>query len=725
MPGICALSWAPVDGLRRLVVLEFFGIGIVVGMAMREYIFTLLLMALASLIVAYYITLRVPFEFQLISSVVLLSAMWGLARYRPDLRLFLALISATVSLRYIVWRATHTLDFYNIGDTILGLILFAAECYGIIILLLGYFQTVQELRRVPIPLPSDPDALPWVDVFIPTYNEPPSLVGRTAMGAMLMDYPRKRVYILDDNRRAEMRALADKLGCGYLTRADNKHAKAGNINEALKRTSGEFVAIFDADHVPVRSFLQMTVGFFLKDPRVALVQTPHHFFNPDPFQRNLLTDGKVPAEQELFYHVILVGNDFWNSAFFCGSCALLRRSALLGVGGIAQETVTEDAHTALKLHARGWHSAYLPIPQAAGLATERYAFHVKQRMRWAQGMVQILRLDNPLFKKGLTLPQRLNYLNAMIHFLFGIPRLVYVLAPLTYLLFGARPLRGDPWEILAYALPHVAMAIIATSLINRGFRHAFWAEVYEMSISWQSAVVTTMTLFSPKNASFNVTTKGDEFLERAEFDWRNARPNLVLLGLSISGLLVAPMRYWYAPMEGGTILLNSLWTLLNLVILSAAVLVALEQKQTRRSYRIARGLKGLAVLEDGSEVALETDDISELGCRARLPGQTTPVALRGLVLFGSHGLRVETNAEVVYQRVREDGVVLGIRFEDLVEAQRMGLIQLIYTAADSWIGFETPGEGGLGGFWEVVKAPFRVLSNLLRGRQDEQNQVAS
>ncbi|RMD57976.1 glycosyltransferase, partial [Candidatus Parcubacteria bacterium] len=346
--------------------------------------------ALASLAIVYYVFLRVPLEYQFFSATVILVVSIGLARYRPDLKLYLVLISSTVSLRYIVWRATHTLTFYSVTDTILGLTLFAAECYGILILLLGYFQTVQEYRRVPVPLPSDPDKLPWVDVFIPTYNEPVSVLQRTAIGAMAMDYPKKRVYILDDGRRENVRALAEELGCGYLTRKDNKHAKAGNINEALKRTSGEYVAIFDADHVPVRSFLQMTVGFLLQDPKIALVQTPHHFFNPDPFQRNLLVQGIVPAEQELFYHIILVGNDFWNSAFFCGSCALLRRSALMEVGGVAHETITEDAHTALKLHAKGWHSAYLAIPQAAGLATERYAFHVRQRMRWAQGMVQIL-----------------------------------------------------------------------------------------------------------------------------------------------------------------------------------------------------------------------------------------------------------------------------------------------------------------------------------------------
>lgn len=167
-------------------------------------------------------------------------------------------------------------------------------------------------------------------------------------------------------------------------RPDNKHAKAGNLNHALGVTDSELIAIFDCDHVPVRSFLQMTVGWFLKDPKLALVQTPHHFFSPDPFERNLGSFRRRPNEGELFYGLIQDGNDMWNAAFFCGSCAVLRRTALESIGGFAVETVTEDAHTALRMHRQGWSSAYLSIPQAAGLATESLSAHIGQRIRWAR-----------------------------------------------------------------------------------------------------------------------------------------------------------------------------------------------------------------------------------------------------------------------------------------------------------------------------------------------------
>ncbi|MFD2017482.1 glycosyltransferase family 2 protein [Vibrio olivae] len=197
------------------------------------------------------------------------------------------------------------------------------------------------------------------------------------------------------------------------------------MNHALKQTKGDLICIFDCDHVATRVFLQSTVGAFLKDPNLALLQTPHHFYSPDPFERNLYGKNDIPNEGELFYGPIQQGNDMWNATFFCGSCAVLRRSALEQIGGVAVETVTEDAHTALKMQRLGWNTAYLPIPLAGGLATERLALHVIQRNRWARGMVQIFRLDNPLLGKGLKFQQRLCYLSAMLYFLFPLPRIVF------------------------------------------------------------------------------------------------------------------------------------------------------------------------------------------------------------------------------------------------------------------------------------------------------------
>jgi len=274
--------------------------------------------------------------------------------------------------------------------------------------------------------------------------------------------------------------MCAEIGCIHLTRDNNNHAKAGNINHAFHITQGDLVLILDCDHIPSRQFLLHTVGFFY-DPKLSFVQTPHWFYNPDPFERNLVTSGRIPVNNELFYKVIQKGNDFWNAAFFCGSAAVIRKSHALEVGGIAVETVTEDCHTALRLHSLGYKSIYYDKIMIAGLAPETYPAYLGQQMRWARGMAQILRLENPIInpRLKLTLAQRLCYLSATSHFLYGYPRLIYAIIPTLFLLFGVNPVRGLGLETLAYALPHIIVSLSANYIIYKHVRFTFWNEVYE------------------------------------------------------------------------------------------------------------------------------------------------------------------------------------------------------------------------------------------------------
>ena len=255
--------------------------------------------------------------------------------------LTLMLLSCFSTFRYGFWRISTVIKFFfhpgtnwTALDAFFIWLLVLAEFYAFTILFLGYPQTMWPLRRTPVPLPEDTELWPEVDLLIPTYNEPLSVVKYTALAAMNIDWPADKlnVYILDDGKREEFRAFAEDAGIGYMTRDDNAHAKAGNINRALKRLDAPFVAIFDSDHVPTRSFLQLTMGWFGRDAKLGLLQTPHHFYSPDPFERNLNQFRVIPNEGELFYGVVQDGNDFWNATFFCGSCAVLRRTALDEVG---------------------------------------------------------------------------------------------------------------------------------------------------------------------------------------------------------------------------------------------------------------------------------------------------------------------------------------------------------------------------------------------------------
>ena len=634
-----------------------------------------------------------------------------LASLSRPLRPLIVFLSGFASLRYFYWRVTSSLNLDGPLDGSVSILLLGAEVYGVLVLFLGYFQTIALERRAPAPLRS----LPSVDVFIPTYNESPAIVRRTLIGALAVDYPRKQVFLLDDGRREAFEAMARELGCFYLTRSDNAHAKAGNLNHALTRTHGELIAIFDADHVPVRGFLRKTVGFF-EDASVAFVQSAQHFFNPDPYERNLNLQGRIAPEQTFFYHVIQPGNDFWNSAFFCGSCAVLRRSAIESIGGFKVQTVTEDAHTALELHARGWRSVYLALPLAAGLATESFAAHVTQRTRWARGMAQILRLDCPLFKKGLSLPQRLNYTNAMLHFFFGIPCLVMIAAPLFFLLFGIHSFRADVMAVLAYILPHIVLSTVGNSLISERFRHSFWGGVYEVSIAPFTAWVTLLALVNPKLGKFNVTEKGTS-LDAARFDFANSRGTLLLVGLSIIALTLAfPLRLAsydaasVAPAELHAILINALWALANLTTLAAAACVAYERPQQRAAPRVPRDFACELVLATQTRRA-RCLDISESGARLELE---TPAALPDTCevrIAGERGA-VALQARRIWSELANAGrVQAGLAFEAYGADRHRELVELVFSDDRSWLSSSYPRDDPFRSFVYLLTTVWRVTAS--------------
>jgi len=607
--------------------------------------------------------------------------------------LTLMMMSMFCTFRYGYWRVMQVVQFFRDPSTHWGaldvffiLCLLGAEAYAFMILFLGYFQTIWPLRRAPVSLPENTEEWPHIDVLIPTYNEPLDVVRYTALGALNMDWPADKihVYILDDGRRKEFERFAFEAGIGYKTRADNAHAKAGNINTALKTLTSPLVAIFDCDHVPTRSFLQMTVGWFVRDPKLAMLQTPHHFYSPDPFERNLEQFRVIPNEGELFYGVVQDGNDFWNASFFCGSCAVLRRAALDDIGGIAVETVTEDAHTSLRMQMNGWGTAYINIPQAAGLATERLSAHVGQRIRWARGMIQILRTDNPLFAPGLTFAQRLCYFNAMCHFLYAVPRLIFLTAPLIYLLLNHTNIPGYWAAILAYALPHLTLSNVTNSRIQGEHRHSFWNEIYETVLSPYILLPTMMALINPRFGKFNVTSKGG-IVKRTFFDTRIAQPFLIMLMFNIAGLLVAIPRFLIWDRERpGTVLMNVIWCIFNIIILGVCTAVARELRQVRTTVRINVVSPVVARLADGASFAGETINLSPGGSSIRFkqPLQLSPQS-RVRLAFPAPAAATELPASVV----ASEGDILRVHFEGLSIAEEEVLTMVLYSRADSWLGW--------------------------------------
>jgi cellulose synthase (UDP-forming) len=611
-------------------------------------------------------------------------------RTSEHIHLVLVWLSIVVTLRYLYYRTFNTLNLDGWVNSIFSLMLYAAELYAIGTLILAYFQTLKIKHRTSVSMASVPlDQWPHVDVYIPTYNEDIEIVRKTAMAALVIDYPagKKGVYVLDDGRkyperRVKLGQMCEEIGCELVTRDNNDHAKAGNINSALNRTPGDFVLILDCDHIPTRNILKETIGFFL-NPKVSLVQTPHWFYNPDPFERNLLTQGKVPVGNELFYKVLQKGNDFWNASFFCGSAAIVRKKHLLEVGGIAVETVTEDCHTSLRLHSKGYETVYYDKIMVAGLAPEKFSSYVGQQVRWARGMAQILRLEFPLFNRKLTIPQRICYTSATTHFFFGFPRLMYAIAPIAFLIFGINLVRGLGLETLTYALPSIFLALNANYIIQKGVRFSFWNEIFEYSMAFQDGIVTFMALVNPKMGSFNVTDKGLQVTKR-DFDWASVRLLVIIGLLCILSLFLVP--YWLITelQDADAVWINAVWCVVNLVLLSAAILVALEQPQLRQSHRLNRNLR-VTMFSGNSTFKGTTIDISETGAQILLNDWPNLPDTVDVEIHGDTTSRVFLQGRVLRVTPRNDQeVAITVNFEDMTQSQKDDLVLVMFSDVNQW-----------------------------------------
>lgn len=643
---------------------------------------------------------------------------------RRSISVVMVVMSLLMSTRYMYFRLTQTLHFNSEIETILGMGLFLAEVYFWVLLLLNYLQTIWPLKREIVPLPDDISLWPTVDVYIPTYNESLEVVRDTVLAAQCIDYPRDKmkIYLLDDGKRREFAVFAADVGVGYITRDDNSHAKAGNLNHAMKLTQGELITVFDCDHVATRVFLQATVGGFLKDPKLALVQTPHYFYSPDPFERNLSVGRNIPNEGTLFYGPIQQGNDNWNATFFCGSCAVIRRNALEEIGGFAVETVTEDAHTALKMQRLGWKSAFLDIPLAAGLATERLVLHVIQRTRWARGMTQIFRLDNPLLGRGLTIQQRLCYLSAMLYYQFALPRIAFLTAPLAYLLFNLNIIHSSASLIFAYALPHLFLAIYLNSRMNGRYRYSFWGEIYDLVLAFHLVLPTVVTMFFPKRGKFNVTDKG-ALLDVGYFDFRVVRPHLViaiLLGIGVIAGIVRSVAHDYYGVDPQVIALNVGWGLYSLIFLLAAIAVARETRQTRKTIRIDVSVPVLIHYASGISSRSKTADLSMGGCRIEQPDarHLTDEIEEVELLLQSGAISIPVKV------ITSDERYIRLMFEDIPLARRRELVRVVLARADAWLQPPKPQDNPFRSLATIVRCVFDLFWMTWKSRRENRHAQA-
>ncbi|WP_211293204.1 glycosyltransferase family 2 protein, partial [Brunnivagina elsteri] len=475
-------------------------------------------------------------KYLLAPTIFLLLFVLGIMRISPQPRIWSRRIVVSILIiltsRYVIWRSLSTLNLINPLNGVFSIGLFLLEMIMLIgsIIQLFLMLNVKERKRE-----ADINSLavlenkfnPIVDIFIPTYDEPAFILRRTIIGCQALDYSNKQIYLLDDTNRSEMAKLALELGCKYISREENIHAKAGNLNHALTKTNGELIVVFDADFIPTTNFLTRTVGFF-QDTNVALVQTPQTFYNTDPIARNLGLENILIPEEEVFYRQVQPLRDGVDSVVCAGTSFVIRRSALQESGGFVTESLSEDYFTGIKLSANGYRLIYLDEKLSAGLAAENISAHATQRLRWARGTLQGFFIkSNPLTIPGLNLIQRLAHLEGLLHWFTSISRVYFLIMPLAYSFLGVIPIRSTPAELIFYFLPYYLVNLTVFSWLNNQSRSAILSDIYSLILCFPLAFTVIQVMLNPFSKGFQVTPKG-MVSNRYTFNWNLALPLIIL-----------------------------------------------------------------------------------------------------------------------------------------------------------------------------------------------------
>lgn len=615
-------------------------------------------------------------------------------------------ILATVSsIIYLLWRAFFTLPLHNGAvSLVFGILLLGSE----IAAALGTYELYwrkSHLNRMDIKRPKIPlDWYPDVDVLIATHNESVELLYKTVNAITFLDYPDKRkvhVYLSDDGNRPEVAELAARLKVGYIGLANNKQAKSGNYNNALKHTSSPLVATFDADMIVRRNFLMETVPYFylprvkrLEDgtwaPReeseidphykIGFIQTPQSFYNPDLFQFNLYAEHNIPNEQDFFSREINVMRNSSNAVAYTGSNTVLSRAALEEIGGFPTDTITEDFETGIRIQSKGYTAYSTTEPLASGLAPTSIKSMVTQRVRWARGVIQSIRNTKLMTNKGLTVDARISYMVSYSYWWSFARRLVFTFAPIMFALFNQQVVITTFWQIMAIWAPSYIFYSLAMRSLSSDTRNQRWNQIIDTILAPFMVIPVFLETIGIKQKKFKVTDKSSSKPQASNLVY--IIPQLVMLGLSIAGLVrYLSGKYGMALFYSSFI---AFWLIYNIINLLYAVYFMMGRKAYRTSERFDADIP-LRLTYNKQVVHAVTRNISEggflftLACPLYLPNdEELKFTLR------SDRYRARVTGKIAYVNSEKDQWLYHVKLTgDLTDKQRRQYLQLVYDRAPS------------------------------------------
>jgi cellulose synthase (UDP-forming) len=594
-------------------------------------------------------------------------------------RVFMIAVSLAFMAQYAWWRITQTLPPAALSfEYALALGFLIAEMAGLAASALCLLFLTRTRDRSP-----DADAnaqwladlpeCPPIDVLICSYNEERAILERTIVGALAMEYPNFRVFMLDDSRRDWLKALCAELGCHYLSRLDNAHAKAGNINHALKHLAAlpgppEFVSILDADFVPTPRFLTRAMSLF-RDPAIGIVQTPQHFINPDPIQINLGATKFWPDEQRYFFDIVLPAKDAWSTAFCCGTSSIIHMRPLMEIGGFPTDSVTEDYLLSLRFKEKGFSTAYLNEPLTYGLAPEGLKEYITQRSRWCLGFMQIARGRSGPFsaRSTLTLFDRLSLIEVFLNWTaVYFSRAVGLIIPPISLVFNLHPFQASLLDLAGRFLPFWLLSGLTMHWLSGARVVPILSDVSQIIVMPQILKAVVFGLSRPQGQKFEVTAKGGD-RNRGFVEWRVLRPFVCLIAMSLIAVLAA----FYVKNGADDVRYSTpalAWTWYNLVVLVVLCFVCIERPRKRAAERYAsRELVSVKTFR-GAQL-MQLADLSITG--ARIFG-TSPCAL-------GESMELElTNLRVSATVVRCEAAAFAVAFNHSLKS-RIATIQYFYS----------------------------------------------
>ena len=545
----------------------------------------------------------------------------------------LVFLTLTLNFIYLYWRARYTLPLdvatYGVVSLIAGLALFFIELMGALESLVHFFN-MSKIENHPVPdVPLD--RFPDVDIFIATYTEPLDLLYKTINGCKNLDYPDKskvHLHLCDDGHRAEARELAEQMGINYIDREDNKGAKAGNLNNAMTLTSAPLVVTLDADMIPQNKMLMRMVPYFVdswiknegkaeKDKvTLGFVQSPQSFYNPDLFQFNLFSEGRIPNEQDYFYKDVQVARNRSNSVIYGGSNTMLAREAINSIGGFFTDAITEDFATGILMQKAGFICYAVNEVLASGLSATDLTSLIAQRVRWARGCIQTGRKMHILLTSGLSLPQKANYWASVWYWYSPVKRLIYIMSPLLFAVFGYIVIRTDLLQTLMFWLPMYVVSNITLKFLSRNIRTNKWTAIYETVLFPFMLFPVILEFLGVSLKKFRVTKK-DKVVNEKGISFVHAAPFALFILLSIIGIVNCVRLIFESGTIGPVVVL--FWMTSNLFNLAMSLFFVLGRNFFRTSERVLAEVDCELRIAAREPIFCKTMDFSETGVALRLP----------------------------------------------------------------------------------------------------------